>query len=137
MNDNMVDGGRTLTCSAGKALAEIFDRKTMPAAELFRQAEFLALRLRGCDEYSMCLRLEFYEAGQRERGAHYFQYNDQSALGRFDGENYQIGLVDVCSQEYPEMAQAMRRCHVGMYDVAMGRKPPYDACPEEVAPIHY
>lgn len=70
-------------------------------------------------------------------GAHYFQYNDQSALGRFDGENYQIGLVDVCSQEYPEMAQAMRRCHVGMYDVAMGRKPPYDACPEEVAPIHY
>lgn len=70
-------------------------------------------------------------------GAHYFQYNDQSALGRFDGENYQIGLVDVCSREYPEMAQAMRECHDGMYDVAMGRKAPYNACPEEVAPIHY
>ena len=70
-------------------------------------------------------------------GAHYFQYNDQSALGRFDGENYQIGLVDVCSREYPEMARAMRECHAGMYDVALGRKAPYSACPEEVAPIHY
>ena len=29
-------------------------------------------------------------------GAHWFQYGDQAVTGRFDGENYQIGLVDVC-----------------------------------------
>ena len=33
-------------------------------------------------------------------GAHYFQLNDQPYLGRFDGENYNIGLLDVCCREY-------------------------------------
>ncbi len=33
-------------------------------------------------------------------GAHYFQYADQAYLGRFDGENYQIGMVDVCHRPY-------------------------------------
>ena len=35
-------------------------------------------------------------------GAHYFQLNDQPYLGRFDGENYNIGLVDVCCKEYSD-----------------------------------
>ena len=70
-------------------------------------------------------------------GAHYFQYNDQSALGRFDGENYQIGLVDVCMQEYPEMADAMRACHNALYHVAAGEVPAFDQIPDEVNPIHY
>ncbi|MBW3092467.1 beta-galactosidase [Bifidobacterium sp. 82T10] len=70
-------------------------------------------------------------------GAHYFQYNDQSAIGRFDGENYQIGLVDVCMQEYPEMAAAMRDCHEAMYRVAAGERSAFDRVPGEVNPIHY
>ena len=70
-------------------------------------------------------------------GAHYFQYNDQSCLGRFDGENYQIGLVDVCMREYPEMAQAMRQCTAVIHEVAAGITPAFDRLPVEVNPIHY
>ncbi|NMM93972.1 hypothetical protein [Bifidobacterium oedipodis] len=70
-------------------------------------------------------------------GAHYFQYNDQSCLGRFDGENYQIGLVDVCTREYPEMAQAMRQCTAVIHEVAAGIAPAFDRLPAEVNPIHY
>ena len=37
-------------------------------------------------------------------GAHYFQWNDQHVAGRFDGENWQIGLVDICQRPYEEVA---------------------------------
>ena len=70
-------------------------------------------------------------------GAHYFQLNDQSCLGRFDGENYQIGLIDVCMREYQEMADAMRACHADMYRVAAGEKAAWDTVPEDIEPIHY
>lgn len=33
-------------------------------------------------------------------GAHYFAYNDQPLWGRYDGENYQFGFVDVCNRPY-------------------------------------
>ncbi len=33
-------------------------------------------------------------------GAHYFTLYDQSALGRFDGECYNIGFLDVCNRPY-------------------------------------
>jgi len=36
-------------------------------------------------------------------GAHYFQLNDQPYLGRYDGENYNIGLVDICCKEYDDV----------------------------------
>lgn len=70
-------------------------------------------------------------------GAHYFQFNDQSCLGRFDGENYQIGLVDVCMQEYAEMTAGMKACHTVLYQVALGEREAFSRIPEEVAPIHY
>lgn len=38
-------------------------------------------------------------------GAHYFALYDQPCLGRFDGENYQFGFLDVCSQPYQEMIE--------------------------------
>ena len=41
-------------------------------------------------------------------GTHYFQWNDQPLLGRFDGENWQIGVVDGCHRPYPEFADAAR-----------------------------
>jgi hypothetical protein len=70
-------------------------------------------------------------------GAHYFQLNDQSCLGRFDGENYQIGLIDVCMQEYQEMVEAMQQCHSQIYQVAVGAVPAFDTLPLHVPPIHY
>ena len=82
----------------------------------------------------------YIEQGSQSRyflGAHYFQLNDQSCLGRFDGENYQIGLIDVCMQEYREMTQAMRQCHSQIYQVASGNIPAFDTLPVHVPPIHY
>ena len=48
-------------------------------------------------------------------GAHWFQYQDEATTGRFDGENYQIGFVDVCDRPYPETIEASRRVGYDMY----------------------
>ncbi len=48
-------------------------------------------------------------------GAHWFQYLDQPLTGRFDGENYAIGFVDVTDDPYPEMVAAAREVHAAMY----------------------
>jgi hypothetical protein len=48
-------------------------------------------------------------------GTHWFQFSDQSTTGRGDGENYQIGLVDICDTPYPETIQAVREVGYGMY----------------------
>lgn len=62
-------------------------------------------------------------------GVHYFQMYDQSALGRFDGENYQIGFVDTCNLPYAELAEAALAAHRRMYDVALGRAKPFSDAP--------
>jgi len=49
-------------------------------------------------------------------GTHWFQYQDQATTGRSDGENYQIGFVDICDTPYPETIQACREVGYGMYD---------------------
>lgn len=54
-------------------------------------------------------------------GCHYFQCYDQFVLGRTDGENYNIGLFDICSSIYPEMMEQVRACSAGIYGVANGR----------------
>lgn len=48
-------------------------------------------------------------------GAHWFQYRDQPATGRFDGENANIGFIDICDQPYPEMVAAARRLGADLY----------------------
>jgi len=52
-------------------------------------------------------------------GAHWFQYCDQAATGRGDGENYQVGLVDICDTPYPETIAACREAGYGMYEYRM------------------
>jgi hypothetical protein len=63
-------------------------------------------------------------------GVHYFTLYDQSALGRFDGENYQIGFLDVCHRPYEELASAARESHARMYRVALGEEPPFAGAPK-------
>jgi len=46
-------------------------------------------------------------------GTHWFQYADQVCTGRNDGENYQIGFIDICDRPYPEMVAAARK--IGSY----------------------
>ena len=65
-------------------------------------------------------------------GVHYFQLNDQPVLGRFDGENYQIGVVDVCQQPYRRFVEAMKQTHERMYDVRVGKVDPFRDCPREI-----
>jgi hypothetical protein len=48
-------------------------------------------------------------------GAHWFQYRDQPLTGRGDGENYQIGFVDVCDNPYPETIAASRDIGTNLY----------------------
>jgi len=48
-------------------------------------------------------------------GTHWFQYGDQATTGRSDGENYQIGFLDVCDTPYPETIQASREVGAEMY----------------------
>jgi hypothetical protein len=59
-------------------------------------------------------------------GVHWFTLYDQSALGRFDGENYNIGFLDVCNRPYEELSTAAKLSHERMYQVAAGLAAPYD-----------
>ena len=70
-------------------------------------------------------------------GAHWFQFNDQNALGRFDGENYQIGLVDVCVRPYDEMVKASRESARVIAEVKNGERAPFDEPFEEIPMIGY
>jgi hypothetical protein len=63
-------------------------------------------------------------------GVHYFTLYDQSALGRFDGENYNIGFLDTCNRPYAPLAEAARLSHERLYQVAMGEVAPCDESPE-------
>lgn len=63
-------------------------------------------------------------------GVHWFTLYDESALGRFDGENWNIGFLDVCNRPYDEIGQAARASHERLYDVAQGDAKPYDDAPE-------
>ena len=49
-------------------------------------------------------------------GCHWFQYIDEPITGRwFDGENYNIGFLDVTDTPYPEMVEAARQVHEEVY----------------------
>jgi hypothetical protein len=63
-------------------------------------------------------------------GVHYFTLYDESALGRFDGENWNIGFLDVCNRPYAPLDEAARATHERLYRVAAGEVEPYDDAPE-------
>lgn len=55
-------------------------------------------------------------------GAHYFSLNDQPVLGRFDGENCQIGIVDVCLKPYETFANAVTEVNSEIFALADGKR---------------
>jgi hypothetical protein len=63
-------------------------------------------------------------------GAHWFTLYDQSAIGRFDGENYNIGFLDVCNRPYEELCEAGIAAHERIYEVAAGEVEPFSDAPE-------
>jgi hypothetical protein len=59
-------------------------------------------------------------------GTHYFTQYDQSALGRGDGENYNIGFLDVCNKPYEPLVRAARETHERIYALAAGQLQAYN-----------
>ena len=55
-------------------------------------------------------------------GTHWFQFGDQATTGRGDGENYQIGLLDVCDTPYRETIEALREVGASMYARRLGER---------------
>lgn len=49
-------------------------------------------------------------------GAHWFKFMDQPLTGRFDGENYRIGFVNIADQPYPDMIRAAQAVAADMYE---------------------
>jgi len=128
-------------------LAAITDKLAMPA--LIGEWHFGALdvglpasgigRVRNQAARGKAFRL-FQEAAAAEPwcvGAHYFTFADQSALGRFDGENYNIGFVDICNRPYQALVEAARSAHERLYVVASGDEKPYADRPEYLPPLCY
>lgn len=55
-------------------------------------------------------------------GTHWFQFRDQPLTGRWDGEGYAIGFVDVADTPYPEMTRASREIGENMYQYRLRGK---------------
>ena len=70
-------------------------------------------------------------------GMHYFQWVDQPYYGRYDGENYNIGIVTITNTPYPELTEAMTVTNLRIYDVATGRSVPYTGEITRIPSIHY
>ncbi len=54
-------------------------------------------------------------------GTHWYQWIDQPATGRRDGENYNIGWIDVTDRPYPELVAAAKASHSKLDDIHSGR----------------
>lgn len=50
-------------------------------------------------------------------GTHWHQFADQATTGRFDGENFQVGMVDICDRPYPETIRYIREVGYRMYEL--------------------
>lgn len=55
-------------------------------------------------------------------GTHWLQYKDQPTTGRGDGENYQIGFIDICDKPYPETVQACREVGYSLYEYRLNAR---------------
>lgn len=67
-------------------------------------------------------------------GAHWFQYSDEPEHGRGDGEDWNMGLVDIEGKPYEGMADAMRKSDPAQVHRAAGAPPVCTTVP--VAPAN-
>jgi hypothetical protein len=51
---------------------------------------------------------------------------------RFDGENYQIGFVDVCQRPYEEFIEQVKMAHDWIYSIRTGVEMPLSTPPVEI-----
>ena len=57
-------------------------------------------------------------------GTHWFQWTDEATTGRGDGENYNIGFVDVTDRPYAELVDAAKETHKHAFAVHSGKQSP-------------
>jgi len=57
-------------------------------------------------------------------GTHWFQWMDQPPTGRNDGENYNIGFLDVTDRPYSELIEAVKETSKRLLDVHSGKVAP-------------
>jgi hypothetical protein len=62
-------------------------------------------------------------------GAYWFEWRDEPVLGRNDGENYNIGFVDVTNRPYPELVEAAKTTNKRLEDIHAGRILPLNQKP--------
>jgi hypothetical protein len=58
-------------------------------------------------------------------GTGWFQWVDEPSTGRSDGENYNIGFVDVTDRPYRELVDAVKATCKQLYAVHSGQIPPF------------
>lgn len=63
-------------------------------------------------------------------GAYWFQWKDEPVLGRMDGENYNIGFVDVNDRPYKELVEAAKTTNKRLYEVHSGKAMPFNQMPK-------
>ena len=63
-------------------------------------------------------------------GAHWFTWTDEPVLGRMDGENYNIGFVDVTDRPYPELVNGAKATHARLFAVHSGQTAPFSERPQ-------
>lgn len=62
-------------------------------------------------------------------GAYWFTWRDEPVLGRMDGENYNIGFVDVNDRPYKKLVEAAKLTNKRLYEVHAGKIPPFNERP--------
>jgi hypothetical protein len=62
-------------------------------------------------------------------GAYWFAWRDEPVLGRMDGENYNIGFVDVNDRPYKDLVEAAKATNKRLFDVHSGRIVPFNERP--------
>lgn len=63
-------------------------------------------------------------------GSGYFQWCDQDITGRFDGENYNCGMVDVTDRPYKQFVTAVSSTSENLYAIHSGKKSPTSVQPK-------
>jgi hypothetical protein len=59
-------------------------------------------------------------------GVHYFQWYDQPVMGRFDGENYSIGLYDITGNPCLPVLKQYKNANDLLYKISSGGRKPYN-----------
>jgi hypothetical protein len=88
---------------------------------LFRRADILVCREKDRQEW---LHVEQSAVLPGLIGVYWFQWLDEPVTGRRDGENYNIGFVDVTDRPYWDFIEGVKATHKRLFDVHSGKVPP-------------